>query len=93
MKPPSISNTISSPYARAMSSLVNTPTNGNTANGIIDVAGIGIGSKIHQTTHKVTMAPAQQALVSQPEAFMLMARTMAKQGPRISGQYRIIISL
>lgn len=86
MKPPSISNTKSSPYALAMSSFVNTPTNGNIANGMIDVAGIGIGSKIHQTTHSVTMAPVQQALVSQPEAFMLMAIIKANKGPKTNGQ-------
>ncbi len=86
IKPPSISKIKSLPNALATSSFYKTPVSGKNVMGISEVAGIGIGSKIHQTTHKMTMAAVQQASAGQPEIFMLVATAAASSGPQINTQ-------
>ena len=61
-----------------------TPVIGNTASGISEVAGIGIGSKIHQVAQSTVRPAVQQADDCQPFTCNEKKTAAARTGPRKS---------
>jgi hypothetical protein len=52
------------------------------------VAGMGMDSNIHHTTHKAEIAPTQQASALHPESLIAKATTAASSGPAMNANWR-----
>ena len=63
-----------------------TPTMGNKASGINDVAGMGIGSVIHQNATKAVIAEVQTIADVCPDCNRTKPTIRAKTGPAIKAQ-------
>jgi hypothetical protein len=56
---------------------------------MMEVAGMGMGSKTHQTTHRIATAPVQLALDSHPNEFIAIATASASTGPPNNAHWRV----
>ena len=89
ISPPNNSNTSELPYDSPTWPGVSTPTNGNTANGNNEVAGIGMASVTHQTAHNVVTPAVQHTADSRPSLWQTTNKIVASNGPATSASLRI----
>ena len=81
IKPPNKSRISGLPYAWPTWFAVNMPKSGNSASGIMDVNGMGIGSNIHHKAHRMVIPAVAAGANSQPLEISMEYRMRAKTGP------------